>query len=155
MLMSYFLRRYEEREVGKDSKSSTQSEEDSSHVRRSKKVTRFGKGVRSGKGSSTGFIHIKEVVDTIFAAPAFQIDIDDLKIWKIWDRAVGKRIAKHARPSTIKRGVLVVKVSDSVWLQELEFKAEDIRTRLNSELKREAIKRIRFKVGEPQGAEPG
>jgi hypothetical protein len=140
--------------VEKDSKSFTLVEGNSHHVRRSKKVTQFGKGVRSGKGSPTGFIHIKEVIDTIFAAPAFPIDIDDLKIWKLWDSAVGKRIAEHARPSTIKRGVLVVKVSDSVWLQELEFKAEDIRTRLNSELKREAVKRIRFKVGGPQGGEP-
>ena len=95
------------------------------------------------------FTHIKEVIDDIFAASALPIDFDDIRIWKLWDGVVGKRIAQHARPSWIKKGVLLIKVTDSVWVQELEFKAETIKERLNKNLQREAIKRIRFRVGAP------
>ncbi len=96
------------------------------------------------------FTHIKEVIDNIFTTSALPIDFDDVRIWKVWDGVVGKEIARHARPSWIKKGVLMVKVTDSVWLQELEFKAETIKERLNSKLQREAIKKIRFRVGTPQ-----
>lgn len=96
------------------------------------------------------FTHIKEVIDDILATSALPIDFDDIRIWKLWDGVVGKRIARHARPSWIKRGVLLVKVTDSVWVQELQFKAEIIRESLNRKLQREAIKKIRFRVGTPQ-----
>lgn len=105
------------------------------------------------KRDKKSFTHIKEVIDTIFNAPTFPIDLDDIKIWELWDSVVGKEIAKHARPSMMKKGVLLVKVTDSVWVQELEFKAETIKESLNRKLQREAIKKIRFRVGEPQRAE--
>ncbi len=102
--------------------------------------------MRRDRKSST---HIKEVINNILTG-AVPINLDDIGIWKIWDGVVGKRIAKHARPSWIKKGALMVKVTDSVWLQELEFKAETIKEKLNSKLQRQAIKRIQFRVGEPQ-----
>jgi len=43
---------------------------------------------------------------------------------------------------------LTVKVSDSVWLQDLKFQAEAIRQSLNLELKNEAVTKIKFKVGD-------
>ncbi len=110
------------------------------------------KGSRSLHRHRRGeFTHIREVVDAIFAAPSYPIDFEDMKLWKLWDNAVGKKIASHAQPSSIKGGTLVVKVSDSVWLQELEFKVHEIRERINHALQREAIKKIRFRVGEPKG----
>jgi predicted nucleic acid-binding Zn ribbon protein len=103
--------------------------------------------MRQDKKSST---HIKDVIDNIFKSSALHINLDDIRIWKVWDDVVGKKIASHARPSWIKKGVLMVKVTDSVWLQELEFMTQMIKTRLNSKLQREAIKKIRFRVGRPQ-----
>lgn len=94
--------------------------------------------------------HIKEVIDTLFTTSTVPINLDDTRIWKLWDGVVGKGIARHARPSSIKRGVLMVKVTDSVWLQDLEFQAETIKEKLNTRLQRQAIKKVRFRVGEPQ-----
>jgi len=102
------------------------------------------------QNSPTGFTHIKEVIDDILGTSALPIDFDGVRIWKLWDGVVGKTIAKHARPSRIKKGVLMVKVTDSVWVQELEFKAQTIKESLNRKLQREAIKKIRFRVGAPQ-----
>jgi len=98
--------------------------------------------------------HIGEVVEAIFAQPSYPVDFEDMKLWKLWDEAVGAEIANHARPSSIKKGVLVVKVSDSVWLQELEFRAQEIIERINSVLQREAIRKIRFRVGDLKGRHP-
>ena len=95
--------------------------------------------------------HIREVVDAIFSAPHCPIDFKDIKIWRLWDEAVGKQIADHAQPSSIKEGILVVKVSNSVWLQELEFRTHEIRERINRALQREAVQKIRFRVGEAKG----
>jgi len=103
----------------------------------------------SGHGNPTGCTPIKEVIDTIFATSALPINFDDMRIWKLWDGVVGKKIAEHARPFSIKKGILLVMVTDSIWLQELEFKTEVIKERLNSKLQRKAIKKIRFRVGIP------
>ncbi len=101
------------------------------------------------------FTHIGEVVKDLLGTSALPINLSDARIWRVWDGVVGEKIAGHARPSTINKGVLLVKVTDSVWLQELEFMAEEIRARLNEKLKREAVRKIQFRVGAPQqSAEP-
>ena len=102
------------------------------------------------KRGKKSFIPLKEVIDDLFTSSVLPINLDDVRIWEVWDGVVGKRVAKHARPSQINKGVLIVKVTDSVWLHELEFMAETIREGLNSTLRRTAVKKIRFKVGVPQ-----
>ena len=128
-----------DKEMRQDTKSFTLLERKPRHLRR---------GLHPRRNSPTGFTHIKEVVDNIFTTSPLKMNLDDVRIWKLWDGVVGKRIAEHARPSWIKKGVLMVKVTDSVWLQDLEFMAEMIKEKLNSRLQREAIRKIRFKVGE-------
>ena len=132
-----------------DKESFTLLERKSRHLRGGKKTRKFGQGL-SASGGLTGLTPIKEVIDNIFTTSALPIDLADIRIWKVWDGVVGKKIAKHARPSSIKKGVLSVKVTDSVWLQELEFMAETIRERLNTRLQGEAIKKIQLRVGSPQ-----
>ena len=102
------------------------------------------------KRGKKSFVPLKEVIDDLFTSSALSLNLDDVKIWEVWDGVVGKRVAKHARPSQINKGVLIVKVTDSVWHHELEFMAETIREGLNSTLRRTAVKKIRFKVGVPQ-----
>ena len=97
----------------------------------------------------TAFIPIKEVIDTIFTKSSLPINFDDMKIWKLWDGVVGKKISEHARPFSIKKGILLVMVTDSIWLHELEYKTEGIKEMLNSKLQRKAVKKIRFRVGMP------
>ena len=102
------------------------------------------------KRRSKSFIPLREVLEDLFASSVLPVNLDDVKIWEVWDGVVGKKVAKHARPSQINKGALIVKVSDSVWLQELEFTAETIKDGINKALQRTAVKKIRFKVGVPQ-----
>jgi len=138
----------QDRIMRQGTKSFTLLERKSRHLRGGEKSNKLGQGSRPGQSSLTGFTHIKEVIDNIFTTSPLEMNLDDVRIWKLWDGVVGKRIAQHARPSSIRKGVLMVKVTDSVWLQDLEFMAEMIREKLNSRLQREAIRKIRFKVGE-------
>ena len=131
-----------------DKKSFTQLGRKTAHRSRQERTSKLGSDLKTGQNSLTGFIHIREVIDNITST--IPINFDDIMIWKLWDGVVGEKIAKHARPSSIKRGILLVKVTDSVWVQELEFMAETIKDSLNSKLQREAIKKIRFRVGAPQ-----
>ena len=101
------------------------------------------------KRGNKSFIPLKDVMEDLFASSVLPINLDDAKIWEVWDSVVGKKVAKHARPSQINKGVLIVKVTDSVWLHELEFMAETIREGINKALQRTALKKIRFKVGVP------
>ena len=132
----------------KKKKSTTSFKRGARNVLRGKKSNNFVQRL-STHGKLPGFTPIKEVIDTIFTTSILPINFNDMRIWKLWDGVVGKKIAEHARPFSIKKGILLVMVTDSIWLQELEFKTEGIKERLNSKLQRKAVKKIRFRVGIP------
>ncbi len=100
------------------------------------------------KRKKSSLTHIKKVLDGIFSPSVVPVNMDDARIWLEWDTLVGGEIAGNARPFSIKRGRLVVKVTDSIWLQELEFRAPEIKGKINRGLQREAVKNIRFTVKE-------
>jgi hypothetical protein len=131
----------------KKKKSTTSLKRGSRNVLRGKKNNNFQR--LSTHGKPPGYTPIKEVIDTIFTTSTLPINFDDMRIWKLWDGVVGKKIAEHARPFSIKKGILLVMVTDSIWLQELEYKTEGIKEKLNSKLQRKAVKKIRFRVGMP------
>jgi predicted nucleic acid-binding Zn ribbon protein len=68
-------------------------------------------------------------------------------IWPVWDEVVGKTIAVNAQPEKIRNGTLFVKVTSSVWMQQLQFMKEMIAEKLNNRLNREVVKNIFFVVG--------
>ena len=129
----------------KKKKSSTSLKQKPRNLLQGKKSDNFAQRL-SASEKLKGLTPIKEVIDTIFTTSALPINFDHMRIWKLWDGVVGKKVAEHARPFSIKKGILLVKVTDSIWLQELEFKTEGIKESLNSKLQRRAIKKIRFRV---------
>ena len=62
-----------------------------------------------------------------------------------WRAAVGPRIADRARPWTLERGVLLVKVATSVWANELSMLAPELIARLKQ--RGFPVEQLRFKVG--------
>jgi hypothetical protein len=62
-----------------------------------------------------------------------------------WRAAVGPRIADRARPWTLERGVLTVKVATSVWANELAMLAPELVARLKA--RGIAVESLRFRVG--------
>ena len=62
-----------------------------------------------------------------------------------WRLAVGPRIADRARPMSLDRGVLTVRVATSVWANELSLLAPELIARLVA--RGFAVKELRFRVG--------
>ncbi len=65
-------------------------------------------------------------------------------IWPHWSEVVGPAIAQHARPVRIRRGRLCVAVDSAVWMQELQFLKESLRTKLNTRIGTDVVADVFF-----------
>ena len=74
--------------------------------------------------------------------------IEQLRIWDIWQEVVGPQIADKTRPEALRNGVLAVTVASSVWMQELTFMKQKILDRLQQKLASGTVRDIRFKLGD-------
>ena len=80
--------------------------------------------------------------------------LSEYGVWPVWDEVVGKTIAANAQPEKIRNGTLFVKVTSSVWMQQLQFMKEMIAERLNHRLNKEVVKNIFFVVGRIDSPKP-
>lgn len=74
-------------------------------------------------------------------------DADMIRIWDIWDGAVGEAIAQNARPSAFKGHLLQVNVSSSAWLYHLNFLKTELMDKLNTALGDTMVRELTFKIG--------
>jgi predicted nucleic acid-binding Zn ribbon protein len=65
------------------------------------------------------------------------------EVQRVWAKAVGEAIAAEARPTAERSGTVTVSCSASVWAQELDLMAPQIVARLNAELARCSVQRLR------------
>jgi predicted nucleic acid-binding Zn ribbon protein len=90
---------------------------------------------------------IGEVLDKSLKRLELSSQLDQYGIWPIWNDVVGKPIARNAQPEKIRNGILFVKVSSPVWMQQLQFMKQMIADKLNQRLRSEVVKNIFFVVG--------
>ncbi len=76
-------------------------------------------------------------------------DLADYAVWGHWEEVLGPLLAPHACPRRLRRGVLVVAVDDSTWMQELHLLKTELCARLNARLGRRAVRDIFLVLGEP------
>lgn len=62
----------------------------------------------------------------------------------IWAEVVDEEIAQVTVPKSIQNGILRVSVSDASWRNELLYRKEEIRARLNEELGSSVVEDIKF-----------
>lgn len=72
----------------------------------------------------------------------------DQRLLDLWRRAVGPQIAAQTHPEAVKRGVLFVRVSASVWLHQLQFMKEEILAKIKELSPPDEIRTLHFSVGE-------
>lgn len=68
------------------------------------------------------------------------------RVFLLWDRIVGKDIAVHAQPHVVRGRTLWLNVSDSVWMQQLQFQKMTILERIKQVLSGSSINDIRFQL---------
>lgn len=77
----------------------------------------------------------------------FDGKLREYEAWRVWDEVVGPQIARRARPSRIREGVLEVRVDQPVWMQQLQLMKPKILARLNERLGGEVIRDIFWRRG--------
>ena len=90
---------------------------------------------------------IGEVLDKSLKRLDLATRLDQYGVWPVWRDVVGAVIARNAQPEKIRNGILFVKVSSPVWMQELQFMKDMITEKLNHRLGSEIVKSIFFMVG--------
>jgi predicted nucleic acid-binding Zn ribbon protein len=76
--------------------------------------------------------------------------LPEYRVWEVWEEAVGKLVARKAQPTKIQRGKLFVAVSNSAYLQEMQFYKAHIRDAVNQRLGAPVVKDIFFVLGRVQ-----
>ena len=94
-----------------------------------------------------GFAQIGSVVGKMLNQCRSESDIGMTEVWRLWESAVGKAIAENARPAAFKGTMLLVHVTSSTWIHELQFLKKDIIRKVNDALGEEKIEEIKFKIG--------
>ncbi len=88
-----------------------------------------------------------EVVKTLLQRLPMGNRLQEYRVWGVWKDAVGETIACHAQPSKIQKGLLFVTVSNSMWMQELQFLKPVVKEKINEQLGEAIVKDIFFVLG--------
>jgi predicted nucleic acid-binding Zn ribbon protein len=62
---------------------------------------------------------------------------------KRWPEVVGETLAAHARPSSLRSGVLRVRADSPVWAHEIGYLVGEIRAKANAFLGRDAVSEVK------------
>ncbi len=92
-------------------------------------------------------VHIRDILPRVLGNYRPAQDTNMIRIWEIWDSAVGAPIAMNAKPDVFKEGTLSVNVSSSAWIHQLKFLEKEMISNINAHLSTALIKHIRFKIG--------
>jgi predicted nucleic acid-binding Zn ribbon protein len=99
------------------------------------------------RSQKTDFVHIGKLIDHVLNEYRRESDGDLTQVWKIWDSVVGEAIANNAQPAAFKGRVLLVHVTSSTWIHQLQFLKKDIISNLNAAFDKALVEEIKFKIG--------
>lgn len=92
-------------------------------------------------------MRLDEILNKVLTTARVELDLELHKLWEHWPHVVGNAIADNAHPAVIKGGLLLVHVSSSPWLHELQYLKIELIEKLNTALGKKTITEIRFKIG--------
>jgi len=92
-------------------------------------------------------VHISEILDDVVKKIRPERYDTLSRLCRIWSEAVGIINAKYTSPKAIKGNELIVIVSNSPLLQQLNFMKNDMIEKINQTLGENLINEIIFKIG--------
>ena len=95
----------------------------------------------------TDFVHIRNILADVLKPYRSNPDFELKNVWDLWDETVGNNIAQNARPVAFRGKLLMVHVSSSSWIHQLQFLKNDMIAKLNAALGKPLIAEIKFKIG--------
>ena len=90
---------------------------------------------------------IGDIIDNVLHSFGRNSEMRMVEVWRLWDRIVEKPVAENTRPAAFRKKLLLVHVSSSSWIQQLQFMKEDIIEKVNIALGEDLIEEIKFKIG--------
>ena len=90
------------------------------------------------------FKTISSVFRGLFKDMGIEKPIEQHKAVNVWSEVVGDRVAEISTAEKIENGILTVSVKTPVWRNELVFLKADIIKKLNTALKKNVVKDIKF-----------
>lgn len=106
-----------------------------------------GRGRRRQRAANRAPEHIGDLLQSVLRRCRQSSDLEMLRLWEIWEDAVGKAIAANAKPAAFKGPLLIVHVASATWAHELQFLKQDLISKINDRLDSARVTEIRFKVG--------
>ncbi len=75
---------------------------------------------------------VNSILRKVLAKPHLRDKLSRYSFVTYWHEIVGARIAQHAKPLKVVRGVLYIQVQNPIWAQELGFLKDSIIERLKN-----------------------
>ncbi len=91
-------------------------------------------------------LHIGNILESALKSFRPTKDTEMTRIWELWHQALGETTARETKPAAFKENILIVHVSCSAWLQHLTFSKQELINKLNTALKSDLVKEIKFKI---------
>jgi len=103
--------------------------------------------MKTKKESNGASEHIGELVGRLLGKYRQEADQGLMRIWDLWEDTVGRTIADNTRPAAFKGKILIVYVSSSTWMQQLQFLKKDMISKINNALGDDLVEEIKFRIG--------
>ena len=88
---------------------------------------------------------------SLLSGAASRYGLDDASavgsVWRKWVDLVGRDVAAHCEPTSLRSGVLRIRADSPVWAHEVGYLAEEIKSRVNALLGRDAVTEVRIWSG--------
>jgi len=94
-----------------------------------------------------------EVLGHFLKSSGLKRRIQEQKILDSWEKAVGEAVAERTQPMGVKNRVLWVRVSSSVWMQQLQFMKGLILQKLHEQTGNHSLQDLRFFLGEMESSD--
>jgi predicted nucleic acid-binding Zn ribbon protein len=99
------------------------------------------------KKQKAKFEHIGSILTDVLKTYRKDADGELVQIWQVWDEIVGEVIAQNAKPAAFKGKILIVHVSSSTWVHQLQFLKKEMIAKLNNAFGKALIDDLKFKIG--------
>ena len=99
------------------------------------------------KKQKAKFEHIGNILGDVLKTYRRESDGELMQVWDVWDDIVGDVIAQNARPAAFKGKILIVHVSSSTWVHQLQFLKKEMIAKVNKSFGKALIDDLKFKIG--------
>lgn len=90
---------------------------------------------------------ISQIINKVFAKKGLKKKFTQYKAFEKWDEIVGKHIAQFSQPHSIQGNTLIVTVTSSAWMNELQMMKMELLEKISTATNSQLINNIRFKIG--------